>query len=353
MTARRWVSTVSGAGIAAFIMLAALNFIIDPIQYFRQASFYRPYFHGNYCRYINPGMAKNRPYDTVIVGSSFMANTSPAMVNSALHVRSVNLTMFGATSKEIRLILETAIRTGKVKRVIWGLDLETIEGDPDRVAIPDFPYYLYDDSLLNDCRYIINFDLLYRLSREIIALNLGKGGGDFDAAYNWMETKRPFFKRDVVLQDWNRARASGAAGEGSPLTGRIIEQNRRIIRQNLLSVIRANPSIRFDIIYTPHSILFWLEARRTGSLRAIIQMKRDLFRMMKGHGNVHLHDPQADGGMLHDLDQYCDIGHYSDTFNRRFVDALVTGEFIVTGSSNERSISRLIEQIGRGEDEYR
>ncbi|MBN1533484.1 MAG: hypothetical protein JXA20_12520 [Spirochaetes bacterium] len=356
MTARRWFYLVASVGVAAFFVLSILNYCIDPIQYFREASFYRPYIHGNYCRYINPGMAKNRRYETVIVGSSYMANTDPAMVDKVLHTPSVNLTMFGATMREIRLILETAIRTGRVKRVVWGLDLDTLMDDPDMFRIPDFPLYLYDDNPWNDFRYIANFDLLFKLSREIIAVNLlhrSGGSADFDSAYNWMEIKKPFFGREQVLRRWKRAQELKGRAERNADTRRLMANGRGNITTNLLPLLRANPSIRFDIIYMPHSILYWLDVYRSGGLDAYVRIKQELFETMKGLNNVTLHDPQSDSAMLYDLDEYCDTGHFSESFNDRFIKALTTHEFTVTGQSIERAASRLMEETKRSLDVYR
>ena len=60
-----------------FLLLFAFNFTVDPLQFYRPASFYEPYYSMQQ-RYQNPGLARNFPYDTVIIGASMSENFVPS-----------------------------------------------------------------------------------------------------------------------------------------------------------------------------------------------------------------------------------------------------------------------------------
>ncbi len=356
MTHRKWVFITGGCFAASFMLLAALNFAIDPVQYFREASFYRPYFHGNYCRHLNPGMARHRRYDTVILGSSYMANTDSAMVDEKLHLRSLNLTMFGATLKEIRLILGVALRTGQVKRVLWGMDVDAILEDPEKIRTDDFPLYLYDDNACNDYRYVTDFYLLYRLLNKIVPLNISGGASKasgFETAYNWMDVKRPFFNGEMVYRGWKKAPLITGAEKRNQICMELFENGRRNIARNLLPIMKGNPSVSFTVIYMPYSALYWINADRSGALEAHVMIKKELFEKTKGLGNVAIFDPQDDPAIILDLDNYCDTGHFSEKVNRRLIDAVIAGKYRVTGDNVDAVSAEFLRTVRRAARHFR
>src|SRR5207244_2667821 len=117
-------------------------YAVDPMQFFRRAA-YAPVFSTNE-RYQLPGLAKNYDYDTVIAGTSMSQNFYPSYANKVLGARVLKVAISGSSAHEQFLILNVAVRTGKVKRVIWGLDEWAFSGAPDRVRddLGMFPHYL-------------------------------------------------------------------------------------------------------------------------------------------------------------------------------------------------------------------
>jgi len=73
-------------------------FIIDPLQQYRQASFYKPYFSNQ--RFMNPGMVKTADYNTLIIGTSTSENFVPEEVNKTLNIISLKVPFNGGTAYE-------------------------------------------------------------------------------------------------------------------------------------------------------------------------------------------------------------------------------------------------------------
>src|SRR6266542_3963959 len=107
---RRWFAGVLAATIICLVAAAALVVWVDPFQQYHLASRYPPRFYFLHHRYIDPGLAKNQAYDTACSGSS------------------VNLSMPAMSASERRLMLETALASQSVKRVIAVLDVNEFAG---------------------------------------------------------------------------------------------------------------------------------------------------------------------------------------------------------------------------------
>lgn len=73
------------------VSIITINYIIDPYQQYRKSSYYT--FSTKKPRYLNAGLVKNYDYDSLIIGSSMMANFDAKTVE--------NLLGFGKTIKPL------------------------------------------------------------------------------------------------------------------------------------------------------------------------------------------------------------------------------------------------------------
>lgn len=135
---------------------AALTYLIDPLQFFRRAS-YAPTFSTNE-RHQLPGLIRNYDYDTAIVGTSMAQNFYPSYADRVLHAHTIKLAISGSTVHEQFLVARLALLTGKPRRVIWGVDDWVFRGAVDRVRsdLGAFPYYLYDGNPVEHVWYLLN-----------------------------------------------------------------------------------------------------------------------------------------------------------------------------------------------------
>jgi hypothetical protein len=165
----RWVAGVLGATLAVLGAAAAFVVWVDPFQQYHLATRYPPRFYFLHHRYIDPGLAKNQTYDTVVSGSSIMENTRNDFVAKACGGSAVNLSMPAMSASEQRLMLETAFADRPVRRVIAVLDFNEFSGGMDErqdVAGP-LPRYLYDRNPFNDLPYLLSRDVLVKAWRIV------------------------------------------------------------------------------------------------------------------------------------------------------------------------------------------
>ena len=205
----RYAVTMACVSLTPLAAFALFNWIMDPLQFYRKAA-YTPEFSLQQ-RYQNPGLAKNYPYDTAVIGSSLAESLAPSRVEALLGVRSINLSFKGASAFEMNRILRVAIRSGRLKRALWCMDIFAFRGAPDRTAQEegDFPYHLYDRNPFNDARYLLNLDV-FRSSANLLLDSLRgrrREPMDLDQLHNSYSAPEAY-SENAVLAKWEKESAA-------------------------------------------------------------------------------------------------------------------------------------------------
>ncbi len=253
----RFLVTFLGVVVLLLGTVAAFNFVVDPFQFFRKPFLYRPAYFPGFQRYQNVGLARNYHYDTVIIGSSVTENFYPSYVNRVLHVNALKLSISGSTAHEQALILTQAIRSGQVRNVLWAIEAGSFSFGPKGVRDDQspFPYYMYRWPGFLNVEYLLAVETI----RNSIAVLKGYGERDLEALETW--DGRLTFSIPHVVKAWNGScehftrKFPPAVGLPDPLRLRDMEQS---IEDNLIRVIRTNPSITFWLFFPPYSILAYI-----------------------------------------------------------------------------------------------
>src|SRR6266403_3969141 len=102
------------------VMAAALNFIVDPLQLFRPARLFAAMYSPD-TRMQDAGLIRSQDFDAVFMGTSLGIHFRQSDIDKALGVRSLKLSMTGATSKEQSFVLSAALER-RPNRVVWQMD---------------------------------------------------------------------------------------------------------------------------------------------------------------------------------------------------------------------------------------
>ncbi len=315
------------AAMAPLGALALLNWAVDPLQFYRKAA-YAPEFSRQQ-RYQNPGLARNYPYDSVIIGSSLAESLAPSHVEAVLGGQVVNLSFKGASAWEMSRILQVALRTGRVRRVIWCMDLFAFRGAPRRTASEEgeFPDYLYDTNPFNEVHYLLNFDVL-KSSWKIVRAALARRPRavlDLDQLQNSYSAPAAY-SREAVLQQWEREKAARARGRRR--FGRdsfAPEALQASFELNAESLIRAHPEVRFEVYFPPLSVIAQKVAEQEGVLAASEAFKAHIQERLAEYPQVRVFDFQTWIDVTENLDHYRDILHYSREVDDRILHAIAAG----------------------------
>ncbi len=128
-------------------------YIYDPLQVFHKTWFNKKTRFSVYMREQDAGIINNYDFNSIILGTSMLKNTSSKEASQLLGGHFVNLSLSGASHNEKSLILDYALKNKKINKVIYSLDYYTydLNGYPQRM-----PTYLYDSNYFNDFKIYIN-----------------------------------------------------------------------------------------------------------------------------------------------------------------------------------------------------
>lgn len=256
---KRWACGLLAAVLVLLAACAAVVYIVDPCLYYRMPDKWEPVFFSE--RYQGAGLAKNVPADTVLVGTSMAANYRASEVGETFGGSAVRITIPDGYLSEFDQVMDVVFRSQTPKRVVFALDLNILVRDESGVT-GAMPEYLYNDSLLDDAKYLLNKDTLY-YSLYVLMTNRWGGGQTLDESFTWDEGI--WWNHMTALENYTRPDIAAQSADAAAF--------RENAARNLAVVegwLRAHPDTEFDIFFPPYSILFWDKTARLGQTEAML-----------------------------------------------------------------------------------
>ncbi len=299
--------------------MMATVYIVDPYQQYRKAAFYT--FEPRDQRILNAGLAKNYPYDTIIIGSSMVENFDTRDVERLSGVQKViKLPTRGGDIYEEAQTIKTALATGRVKNIIFGLDIYSFSASARPLAQNSrFPLYLYDRKVLNDINYLLN-GRSFRRALDYVRnpYDPEKIHTQLRHLYAWQQeyayafapkVQKRFYKSIYRRFFKNPAASQSANKQFSPAT---LAAN---FDAQLLPLVKNNPQVRFYFFYPPYSLIRYAMMEQKNYFDALLAFKRHIFSRLEPLENVELYDFQSVEKITHDLRLYKDSTHYHARVN--------------------------------------
>ena len=343
---QRHFLTWYAAFVVAFGLLfpMAVVYCVDPLQFFRRAG-YVPVFSTNE-RYQLPGLARNYDYDTVIVGTSMTQNFYLTYADRQLKARTLKVAISGSSAHEQFLVLNLAIRTGKVRRVIWGLDQWEFRGSPNRVRddLGVFPYYLYGSNWLGYFWYLFNGSFFSDSLQILSEYNRFNGPVSSRIPDDWNTFDKFYhFGRNNAVRDYFNPKNSEGLDDPSVLKAYDLATMEESFQENTLALVKLHPEIEFNFFYPPYSILNakFYQAHYPALFDRLIDFQNLTTRALVGVRNVRLFDFSDVSSITHDLDLYKDIGHFNVGVNEFIVRSIATGDHLVDPKDPDASTRHL------------
>ncbi len=322
--ARKQIVWLLGLLVSSVFLAGLFNFIIDPLQYYRRAS-YTPLWSYEQ-RYQIPGLIRNQVYDTVFIGASSIEPFYTPQIEAALGGKVLKLSMRGGSLYEQRRALEMALETGKVKRVVWVLDLMAFAPPVERLPggiWGTFPAYLYDQTLWPKYEYLLNestFKDSLRVAGQILRIKgqYPSSQDMMDMYYNWKAgveysesaVRRHYAQLEQELQKNKFADNQQLQLLYSPQSYRYVSLI-ATAEHNVLPLLAQYPQVQFDLVWNPYPWPFYTlyTQQEAQSMEGLEKLKKEIKIRTKTKKNVVLHDPQQAPAYLKEL------GHYRDTLH--------------------------------------
>ncbi|MDY5615855.1 MAG: hypothetical protein SPF34_02965 [Helicobacter sp.] len=325
---------------AFFILLSFLSlgliYFYDPMQIFHKSFLKEERFFGE-MRLGARAIIRHYNFDSYILGTSMLQNTSAKEANRKLGDNWVNISPAASTTKERGIILNYLFRYQNPKTLIYSLDAFS-----DEVSTKPNFQLLYDESLLNDFeaylndRFIIctltfsqkekcigkeNLETLLQWIREE---KHQKRLGGFE---NWIKYNPDIFKQESLK----------SLPQSKPVEfdlDRIdVSKEQELLETFLLSFIKKYPNTQFHLILPPYSRLHFKI-----NPKAFIERKKItywLFEQTKDLKNVTIYGfdtlDYAD-----DIENYAgDTIHYNIDMNSLQLDSIQNKKHILTPDNIE------------------
>lgn len=295
---RRWACGLLAGVCLLLLECGGFVWAADPCLYYRVPE--RAVFFNE--RYQNAGLLRHARADTVLLGTSMVANYRPSQIEEAFGTSAVKLTVPDGYMSEFDTILSAVFRAHPPKRVIFGLDPNILVRDESGLT-GALPEYLYNADPLDDVHYLWNRDTLYYSAYALLAGRRGEAEA-VDDAFTWDDTV--WWNHMTVLDNYERPDPVGTALPADSYLARA-DANLAVIT----GWAERHPETEFDVFLPPYSLLFWDKMGRLGETDAVFAALERTCETLLRYDNVRLYNFLMDGDIVTDLDYYCDYIHHS------------------------------------------
>jgi hypothetical protein len=326
------------------IIVAFVNYRVDPFQYFRASS--AAPFSNLMQRFQAPGIIRNYDFDTVIAGNSVVANIQNWMFDRPEFPDKpnvMNLSLWGSTIREDAYVVALALKRKSIKTVYWSIGRQAAV---DGFKFPDFPKCMYGGMyrFIPPYCYLLNSNVFWE-SYVFVSLTSDSGNSGWSQGLDKWKTYGPVkmdphaeacqMQKSGKLHDIDRL-TQAAKSDISPND----DVQYRRYREIILPLVRNNPNVRFVFLFSPTYLShFWWQA-----VNGSVRVERALVDLFSAEPNAELHDMTGLTQITHDLGRYRDDIHPDADAARHVVAALASGEFKINSiAEHEKTLREELE----------
>ena len=322
------------AGVASGLLLlaATLVFAVDPCARFRAPGRFKLQYPTKHALVMIPGLLRNLPRDSVVVGDSTLINTSLADVREILGWEAVKATANGSTPAALSRFMDIAFASGIPRRnILLGLHMPGYAHAADHVAFSLNPSF-FEPRPWNLPGYLWNRDILADPLFHTLQTTLGGGKKsrrrraepDTMFVFEFPAEEDRYFGEAFIrghLKSAKPQRPPDAHTAGEMMDG---------LEANLLRHVRGHRETRFEIVLPPCSALQWHLARQQDNWPVLVEFQRAALAALIAERNVRVHNLQTDRAIVCDFSNYKDHIHYKPSINRWLLERVAAGDRVMS-----------------------
>jgi len=312
-------------------LVALSSWIIDPYQVFHDHWFDSPGYDPR-MRVQAPGLIRTfideiDDHDTVIMGASLCQNFKAAEVAAALGgKKALQLSLAGGSPKEQNFILEHALRSGKIRKVLKGVNTNYVDNDIHRLFGEDFPFHLYSGYPL---KYLLGIDTV---SSSITAL---AGRGAWKEDYNYLGYWADIF--ESKFEAYNSVENIGSMKDRLRQSRSKSKKRKVSLGQSqfksvdlyILKLAEKYPDTEFYIVLPPASS-FWFAVMPVLELENLLSMQGYLVEQAEHLHNVTVFGFQNLFYVTDNVANYYDLYHFRGGINSLMLERIYKNECMLT-----------------------
>ena len=343
-----WLIACGATLLIGIIVVASIVIVIDPFFQYHKPLADFPYVVDDQVD-MNPGLARNMDYDSVILGSSMVVNFNTDYVSNALGLNTIKLPYNGAYPKDQSNIMKFIFDTKRsgVKRVFLGIDELNYSGGVEETKFP-ITDYLYDKNKLNDVKYVLNKDVLLDYCIRPMFDRKDKTSWDMIYPFWWQDEH---YSKALVLMYYEEDPVS----DTSPAAEVYTEAIGKNLDANIIPFIEEHPETTFTIFFPPYSILYWNNVCNRNELDKVIRKYRYMTERLSVYDNVEIFYFQNNQEIICNLNNYADYTHYHPKICEYMVQCFADGTHRVTGNTLDETMenaNRELEALDELASEY-
>ncbi len=312
---RKWVISFLAGWFSLLFLWGGIVLFTDPYIVFHRTIGLKTAYRNPYA--MLPGILRNEPYDTVLIGSSMCQNFELKDICDALGGDTIKATAPGLSGEDVDQFLQEIFKRNDVRlrRIIIGVDLWGYSSS--RQAHWRDYHYLYQRQWSweyfysqNTAEAVFNLIVTNLASADTKGANLEKDRNRMFCDKLWrFKYSRKTFENAIRKNERMRP---------APLNDAFVQN----IDQRLISHIKAHPEVHFDLFLPPYSACFWSMQQEYGDITGYLNARLSLAQAVETLPNVSLHDFQDDTKIISDFDRYKDISHYNQKTNREILGSI-------------------------------
>ena len=367
MQAKKSVRLFISLVLGMIILLLSALYIYDPLQVFHKPWGRDITFQKN-MRLQAAGIINNYEFDSVILGTSMLQNTSADEASKLFNEKFINISMPGSDFFERKIILNYLFKKKSIQKVIYSLDSDKFiyQINGDKIYPLNNFKYLYDDNPLNDINvYLNNKDLnclrKFSKSKKCVGKKV-----TLDSPGAWYMYKRHSI-RYGGLAKWfsakNNYQIKNAFKRISTTANKIqknktislknidnkIEKAKNYVNKNLLALVKKYPHTDFLVVSPPYSRIYyalWAQYNLPAyeihkEIIKYIAIESDNYPNLKIYA-------YSDQEFVDEIKKYKDPKHYHVSINAWILNAISKD----IGRINSTNIDTYIETVTRKNKNY-
>jgi len=306
----KWITKTLIVTSFVIVIIAFIDYYVDP--YFQYRYYNNEYFYKTEPKFQMPGIVKNSKYKNLLIGGSGLESINQLKAEELFGTKFTKIAVPNSTSKLVAILLENFLIKHNPDLVIYFLRPANF-CYTDEVYThdqKDIPMYLYDSSIRNDYKYLLNIQTLITSFQH---LSYGKKAFNLNELY----PKQADCNENKVLSYFNAAIERDYADYSNVCK---INDQKISIQSDLLKIINKNKNTRFILINIPITALkqkvfkkskIYLNYKRFSfSIESLIQNKK----------NVLFLDYRENEDFSTDYSNYCDLTHFSSVLGDRLIE---------------------------------
>ena len=325
-----------GVFIVIFFAFCAVVWYVDPFRLFHQPFMCKNQVYDD-MRYNARWFIKSGDYDSIILGTSMLANTSAKEAAELLGGKFINISIWGSSLEQRAILMNYALKKKPIKKIIISLDrggLVPVDVKLDNKVSANRFDFLYTDNS-NIFKVYMNIKFISKIfsfkCEEDANMDMPSSWmlkwGDrteqrFGGLENWIKTYKD--KDMQTTMQMLSAAAIMALNGYQPqnlLNTYYLEKYQKDLDNNVLKFAKDYPNTEFVLVIPPYFMAYNSILRFSADGYSALQKELIRYVLNQKLSNIKLYAYDY-LDFTYDVRNYMDLGHYSPEINSKILQML-------------------------------